>query len=182
MNLTEAYGLLAHGVIFGAMATLLPLGPLRERVALTATAVALLMGIAPVMLGLFGTPSMTLLLLALLQLANRAPSAMSYRAALALLIFALPYYATSLGLGSIDPYALGYQPSALLTALIPAGLLLWWRRQHSWLAIIGLDLLAYSSGIFANLWDALFDPLLVLLALAIVARQGTIRFIASRNR
>ena len=99
-----------------------------------------------------------------------------------LLILALCFYPLALGWGPFDPYALGYQPAPLLAALLVLGVALWWRRQHSWLAIIGLDLLAYSSGIFANLWDALFDPLLVLLALAIVARQGTIRFIASRNR
>ena len=31
MNLQAAYGLLAHGVVFGALATLLPLGELRPR-------------------------------------------------------------------------------------------------------------------------------------------------------
>ena len=36
--------------------------------------------------------------------------------------------------------------------------------------------------IFANLWDALLDPLLVLLALILVGRQGLIRFIAARRR
>lgn len=182
MNLTAAYGLLAHGLIFGALAALLPLGALRQRVVLTATATALLVGIAPAMHGLFGTPSATLLQLAILQVAGRSPSPFTKTAAASLLILALCFYPLALGWGPFDPYALGYQPAPLLAALLVLGVALWWRRQHSWLAIIGLDLLAYSSGIFANLWDALFDPLLVLLALAIVARQGAMRFIASRNR
>lgn len=65
---------------------LLPLGGLRQRAALTATALALIAGIAPVMHGTFGTPSLTLLQLALLHLANRAPSPFTYRPALGLLI------------------------------------------------------------------------------------------------
>lgn len=180
MNLLSAYGLLAHGVIFGAMFTLLPLGPLRERVALGATAVALLMGIAPVMLGLFGTPSLTLLCLALLQLADRKLSSGAFRPALALVLFALPYYATSLGMGSFDPYALGYQPSILLYALMPLGLALWWKRQDGWLLILAADLAGYASGLFVNLWEALFDPLLVLVALLVVIRQGFIRLLARK--
>jgi hypothetical protein len=59
---------------------------------------------------------------------------------------------------------------------------LWWKRLDAWLLILALDLAAYAGGLFANLWDALFDPLLVLLALALVVRQWAIRLIASRNR
>jgi len=182
MNALAAYGLLAHGLIFGALAALLPLGELRPKAALAATGLALIGGIAPIMHGAFGTPSVTLLLLALLQLANRTPSPFTYRPALGLLLFALPFYAASLGWSSFDPYALGYQPWPLLGALIPVGLALFWRKFDLWLIILAVDLAAYASGIFANLWDVLFDPLLVLLALVIVTRRQIIRFIASRNR
>lgn len=182
MNAAVAYGLLAHGLIFGALASLLPLGQLRQRAALVATALALLAGIAPVMHGIFGTPSVTLLLLAILQLAGSSPSPLSYRPAFGLLIFASLFYPTALGFGEFDPYALGYQPWALLTALIPLAAVLWWRRQNLWLLILSLDLAAYASGIFANLWDVLIDPLLILLALIIVCRQGIVRLIAVRNR
>ena len=48
--------------------------------------------------------------------------------------------------------------------------------------ILAIDLLAYASGVFANLWDVLLDPLLVLLALAIVTRHGIICLIAARRR
>jgi len=182
MNLSAAYGLLAHGLAFGALAALLPLGNMRPRAALAATAIALMVGIAPLTLAVFGPPSLTLLALVLLQLANRSPSPLSYRPALGLLAFATPFQLTALGWGPFDPYALGYQPWPLLAALLPVGLALWWKRLDVWLIILALDLLAYAGGLFANLWDALIDPLLLLLALAVVGRQWLFRFIASRRR
>lgn len=182
MNFIAAYGLLAHAVIFGALAALVPLGDLRPRVALAASTLALLVGIAPGMHAYFGAPSLTLLTLAVLQLAGKTPSPLSYRPALGLLAFAAPFYATSLSLGGFDPYALGYQPAALLAALLPIGLALWWKRLDVWLTILAIDLAGYACGLFANLWDVLLDPLLVLLALIVVGRQQVIRFIASRPR
>jgi hypothetical protein len=182
MNILAAYGLLAHAVIFGALTALVPFGDLRARVALAASTLALLVGIAPGMHAFFGTPSLTLLTLAILQLADKTPSPLGYRPALGLLAFALPFYATSLGLGGFDPYAVGYQPTLLLAALLPLGLILWWQRQDVWLAILAVDLAGYAIGVFANLWDVLLDPLLVLLALIVVLRRQAIRFIASRNR
>jgi hypothetical protein len=182
MNPAVAYGLLAHGLIFGAIVSLLPLGLLRQRAALAATALALLAGIAPVMHGIVGTPSVTLLFLAIWQLAGKTPSPLSYRPALGLVIFALLFYPAALGVGGFDPYAPGYQPWALLAGLIPVAAALWWRKQNLWLIILSLDLAAYASGIFANLWDVLIDPLLVLLALIIVCRKGIIHLIATRNR
>jgi len=182
MNIPAAYGLLAHGLIFGAMTAVLPLGEMRARVALATTTLALLVGIAPGMHGFFGTPSLTLLALAVFQLAGKTPSPLGYRPALGLLVLALPFYATALGCGSFDPYALGYQPAMLLAALLPVGLVLYWKRQDRWLLILAADLAGYASGVFANLWDVLLDPLLVLLALIIVVRQLVIRFIASRTR
>lgn len=182
MNLSAAYGLLAHALVFGALAALLPLGPLRPRAALAATASALLVGIAPFMLAIFGPPSLTLLLLALLQLANRTPSPLSYRPALCLLAFATPFLLTALGWGAVDPHALGYRPAPLVAALLPLGLVLWWKRLDTWLLILALDLLAYGGGVFANLWDALLDPLLILLAATVVARQWIVRIMAARRR
>ncbi|MDR1995330.1 hypothetical protein [Azonexus sp.] len=182
MNTLAAYGLLAHALIFGAAAALLPLGELRPRAALVATAVALLGGIAPAMHSLFGTPSLTLLQLAILQLTNRMPSPFGYRPALILLAFAALFYPAALGWGASDPYALGYQPWALLTALAPLAVALWWRRLDAWLLILAVDLAGYAGGLFVNLWDALFDPLLVLLAALIVGRRLLLRLIASRLR
>lgn len=182
MNLLAAYGLLAHAVIFGALTALVPFGELRARVALAATTLALVVGIAPGMHAFFGTPSLTLVALAVLQLADKTPSPLSYRPALGLLVFAVLFYAASLGLASFDPYAIGYQPTLPLVALLPLGLALWWKRLDVWLAILAVDLAGYASGVFANLWDVLLDPLLVLLALILVVRQWVIRLIASRLR
>ena len=180
MNALAAYGLLAHGLIFGALVSLLPLGELRARAALLATGLALVAGIAPMMHGTFGTPSLTLLQLALLQLANKTPSPLSQRPALFLFLFGLFYYPTALGLGAFDPYALGYQPWALLAALIPIAGVLWWRRQNTWLIILAIDLAGYASGLFANLWDAFFDPLLYLVAALVVGHRLALRVVASR--
>ncbi|NTV69973.1 MAG: hypothetical protein HGA71_07495 [Azonexaceae bacterium] len=182
MNFIAAYGLLAHALIFGALTALVPFGELRARVALAATTLALLVGIAPGMHAFFGTPSLTLVALAVLQLADKTPSPLRYRPALGLLVFAIPFYAASLGFGSFDPYALGYQPTLLLAALLPLGQALWWKRLDVWLVILVIDLAGYASGVFANLWDVLLDPLLVLLALIVVVRQWVIRLIASRPR
>lgn len=182
MNALAAYGLLAHALLFGALTTLVPFGEMRARVALAATTLALLVGMAPGMHAWFGTPSITLLTLAILQLAERPPSPLGYRPALGLLAFALPYYAAALGFGGFDPYALGYQPGPLLALALPLGLALWWKRQDSWLLILAADLAGYASGVFANLWDVLLDPLLVLLALLVVLRRQVLRFIASRRR
>ena len=175
MNALAAYGLLAHGLIFGALVSLLPLGELRARAALLATGLALVAGIAPMLHGVFGAPSLTLLQLAVLQLAKQTASPFSQRPALFLVIFGLLFYPTALGLGTFDPYALGYQPWMLLAAITPVAGALWWRGQHVWLIILAIDLAGYASGLFANLWDALFDPLLFLLALFSVAYRLTQR-------
>ncbi len=182
MNALSAYGLLAHGLIFGALASLLPLGMLRPKAALTATAIALIAGIAPIMHAVFGTPSVTLLVLAVLHLPTRPLAPLGYRGALGLLAGAALFYPMALGWGSFDPYALGYRPLLLLGLLALAGAFLWWRRAHLWLAILAVDLAAYASGLFNNLWDVLFDPLLVLLAAGIVGRHHLHAFIAARRR
>ena len=182
MSLTAAYGLLAHALIFGALLAQRPLGLLQPRVGLAATALALLVGIAPLLHGWFGPPSLTLLQLALLQLAGRS-SPLSLRPAGGLLVCIVGVYGLALvGSAPFDPYRLGFQPSALLAALLAVGLLLYWRRRYDWLLILAVDLFAYAAGLFANLWDALLDPLLGLLALGVVARHGLQRVNASRRR
>lgn len=179
MSPTAIYGFLTHGIVFGAFVALLPLGSKRRILALAAIPVALVAGIASFMHGIIGTPSLTLLALAIWQLAGRTPSPLAYRPALILIAFALPFYAMALGLGPLDPYAIGYQPLPLLAASIPLAALLWWRRLDCWLLILALDLAGYASGLFSNLWDVLFDPLLVLVALAVVIGQHVRSSVAS---
>jgi hypothetical protein len=171
MSATALYGFLAHGIIFGAFVMLLPLGDRRRILAFAAIPVALATGIASFMHGFVGTPSLTLLILAVWQLAAVKPAPLTDRPALALLAFAMPFYAMALGLGPLDPYAPGYQPLPLLAASLPLAALLWWRHLDGWLLILALDFAGYASGLFANLWDVLFDPLLVFVALAVVIRH-----------
>jgi hypothetical protein len=99
------------------------------------------------------------------------PAPLTFRPALILLALAIPFYAMALGLGPLDPYTPGYQPLPLLTISLPLAALLWWRRLDYWLLILALDLAGYASSLFANLWDALFDPLLAIVALAVVVRH-----------
>lgn len=182
MNLSAAYGLLAHGLLFGALSALLPLGRFRNRVALAATTLSLLTGMAPIMLAVFGPPSVTLLALGVLQLAGLQPSPLTRWPALALLGTAAGVFAAGAGWLGGELYAAGYQPWPLLAALLPVGLALYWKRQALWLLILAIDLLAYAGGLFANLWSALVDPLLVVLAVAVAVRGWVLPFIASRRR
>ena len=182
MNVDAAYGLLAHGLLFGALVTLVPLGTLRTRAALAATALSLLVGIAPIMLAIFGPPSTTLLVLAVLQLAGQQPPPLGRLPALAVIGVATGLSVSASAIVPGDLYALGYQPWPLLAALLPLGIALWWKRQMVWLLILSIDLLAYTGGLFANLWQALIDPLLVVLALAVALRGPLAGLIASRRR
>lgn len=182
MNLAAAYGLLAHGLLFGALAALLPLGQFRNRVALATTTLALATGIAPIMLAVFGPPSVTLLALAVLQLAGYQPAPLTRWPALVLLGTAgCLFVSDTTWLGS-TMYAVGYQPWPVLAALLAVGLALAWKGQTLWLLILAIDLLAYAGGLFANLWSALGDPLLALLAALVAARGWVLPFIASRRR
>lgn len=179
MNLQAAYGLLAHGVVFGALATLLPLGELRPRAALAATAIALLAGIAPWLNASFGPPSISLLIIAIHALLPTRTTPMDQSAARVLLLAGLAMYG-SLPLTGFDLYALGLQPRPLLAALLPIGLTLWLRQRNDWLQILCLAMLAYAAGLFPNLWQALLDPLLLLLALIQAIRRLMIGWLARR--
>lgn len=183
MTPLAAYGLLAHGILCGALVSLLPLGHLRPRAALIGTSIALLAGLAPVLHAWFGPPSITLLLLALLHLPGKVRSPLGYPGALAVLLFAALFYPAALGgWGSFDPYAAGYQPHWLLLALGGLALFLWWRQAGLWLLILAGDLAIWLTGIFPNLWDVLLDPLLVLLCAAIVVRRHAARWFSARRR
>jgi hypothetical protein len=182
MTLEAAYGLLGQALVFGALGSLLPLGELRGRAGLAATTIALFAGIAPAMHGFFGAPSLTLLQLALLQLANRPAAPLAIRSNLFLMAFFALFYSASLGWGPFDPYALGYQPWALLAALVPVAFALWWRRLDTALLILAVDLAGYALGLFDNLWDALVDPLLALMILAQLARPAVLWLIATVRR
>ncbi len=171
MNAAAIYGWLAHAIIFGALVSLLPLGAQRRHIGLAAVPLALLAGIATLMHGFAGPPSATLLALAVWQLACRDASPLGRRPAWLVIGFAAVFYPLALGLGPFDPYAIGYQPWPLLLACGALAAALWRWRRNDWLLILALALAGYAGGLFANLWDALVDPLLVLVALVVTIRQ-----------
>jgi len=181
VNATAIYGWLAHGVVLGALVSLLPLGGARRYLAWAALPLALVSEGAVLLHGFAGTPSVTLLALAGWQLLGRALSPLGRRPAWIIIGFAVLFYPLALGLGPFDPYAIGYQPWPLLAAGLLLGMLLWRQRRDDWLFILGAGLAAYAGGLFVNLWDALVDPLLVLAAVAVVVRQRILGRSAGSN-
>ena len=171
MNAAALYGWLAHGIVLGALVSLLPLGSARIALAWAAVPLALFSGGAALLHGFAGQSSVTLLALAIWRLVGHPPTPLGKRPAWIVIGHAALFYPLALGLGPIDPYAIGYQPWPLLLACLPLAALLWRQRRDDWLLVLGAGLAAYAGGLFVNLWDALLDPLLVLTALAVVVRQ-----------
>ena len=178
MTLAATYGLLAWGMILGSIAGFLPLDDKkRQQYLLAGTAIAMF-GLAPSFHGAFGAPSLTLLQIALWRQFRPEGSAplLSPKVATGLLGWAAVFYPTALGFSPVDPYALGYAawPVALLT--LPLAALAWRQGRPAWLVILGIDLLGYAAGLFGNLWDALADPVLVVLALLVAAVHQVRRY------
>jgi hypothetical protein len=100
------------------------------------------------------------------------------RARLALLTFvaiaALALYPMALGVGSIDPYRLGYGSPWLLGGLFVLALAAWFNRLDFVAWCIALATLAWTVRWYesSNLWDYLLDPLVSLYALGDFAIRG----------
>jgi hypothetical protein len=153
----------------GAAVTLAPL-PRRQAVGWL-VAIAAFFSIAPILHGALGAPSFTLTQLAALRLSGRDRPISSCRSVAALpAALAAVLYPLSLGLGSFDPFDLGYRPLPLLLAAAPLGFWLAWRRQKAALTLLGFDLLAYATGLFDNLWSACMDPLVIILSIFALLR------------
>lgn len=174
--MTALYGLLACGLLLGAAASRLPLERHnRRRLALAVFALAFIPlgeeSAAIFLHGVIGAPSFTLAQLALLAALNRPLPAVSKGVLAVLIAAAGAFYALALGVGPLDPYGFGYRTPALPLLLLAPAWWLWRRGEYGWVAILAFDLAAYAGGLFANLWDALFDPLLVLVAVAALMRR-----------
>lgn len=120
---------------------------------------------------LWGDPSITTLQLLALSLLGR-PASIGRRPAAALAIFGIAFYVLALGLGDTDPYRIGYSAAPLVIVLAGAAASNWWRGQPLYLWLLTIDLVAFGFGLTEsrNLWDALFDPLLVAAAAVIALR------------
>jgi hypothetical protein len=178
LSAAALYNLVSASLLVGAGVSLLPV-PAR-RLAGVLAAIVSLFTLAPAVAGLVGPPSATLTQVALLQLCGQKDLiARETIAALLLVILALMFYPLSLGFGPFDPFDIGYRPKLILVAMIPIGIALIVYRKHVLLLIGAIDLLAYALGLFDNLWSALFDPILVIVCCACLAKTAACRWIGS---
>jgi hypothetical protein len=176
LSAAALYNLVAASLLVGACVSMLPI-PARMPAGLLAAIVSLFT-LAPAVAGLVGPPSVTLTQVALLQLCGQKDLiARETIAAAVLVTIALIFYPLALGLGPFDPFDIGYRPKLLLVAMIPIGIALIVHRKHVLLLIGAVDLLAYALGLFENFWSVLFDPVLVLLCCAHLARMAACRFV-----
>lgn len=140
-----------QGRLFAAAGAALALVPLADGVSA-----------AMALRALWGDPSVTTLQLLALSLAGR-PANIGRAPAAALGLFGIAFYPLALGLGDFDPYRLGYAAWPLLAVLGAAALVAWRRGHPLYLWLLAVDLAVFALGLpeSGNLWDVLFDPLLV---------------------
>jgi hypothetical protein len=139
--------------------------------------------------GVFGDFSMTHALWALIALNNRIlgrqliviPQRQKLTVALLLATLAVAFYPSALGAVDFDLYRLGFDPFTLLVVLAVVAWLAWQMRQYFLLASIVTAVLAFHFQLLesSNLWDYLFDPMLVLYCIAWLT-STLLRFVFSR--
>lgn len=87
---------------------------------------------------------------------------------------ALTLYPLALGIGSFDPYRLGYGDPWFLGGLLALALAAWFARLPFIALCIAFAVLAWAIGWYesTNLWDYLLDPLVSLYALFAIVLWG----------
>jgi hypothetical protein len=92
------------------------------------------------------------------------PQRQKLTVALSLVTLATCFYPSALGATEFDMYRLGFEPVSLLIALAVIALLAWQLREYFLLASIVTAVFAFRFQLLesTNLWDYLFDPLLVI--------------------
>ena len=101
-----------------------------------------------------------------------------FKRRLILFLGMLCFYVLALSAGSFDPYAYGYQPWVILAAM--SAWVAWRGRATAGITLLlGVDLAVYALHGMAsdNLWDYLFDPILM-----IVLGISLIRPLMSRRK
>lgn len=164
MSAVALYGLISISLVIGACVASFPI-PWRRQAGIAVVAAAA-PTVAPFLHTLFGQISLSLTQIAVFQLIAPSNTLLTKDNAgsAVLVIFALIFYPLALGWGPFDPFGVGYQPHLVLLVLVPFGLFLWHRQEQILLLMITVDLAGYGLGLFSNLWNALFDPVLVTLA------------------
>ena len=164
------------------LARLLPPGHRGLVLLLTLAALIPFDGVSTLMAtrGLWGDPSITSLQLVLLALVGARPASLciDWKAPALIATFGIGFYVLALGSGDVDPYRWGYQPAIPVFVLALAALYFWRRGQSLWLWLLSFDLLAFALGLpeSTNLWDTLFDPLLILACGMLALRNGLAQF------
>ena len=189
-GLTDLAGLAGLAVALAAACMAMPLsGRKRSALAILAVILALLpLGELPpaaYVRGVTGDLSITTVVLLLRFALGRqfGWSALEARSRLALQILiactALALYPLALGIGSFDPYRLGFGNPWLVGALSLAALAAWRARLLPVALCIALVLLAWALGWHesGNAWDTLLDPLLSVWALAALVLHGARRLL-----
>ncbi len=76
------------------------------------------------------------------------------------------FYPLALGLGTFDPYRLGYEPAGLSVALLLLSVTAWFGRMRDLAVLLPLPLLAFNLHLLesSNLWDYLLDPVIFVYA------------------
>lgn len=176
--MTAWFGLLTCALLLGAVAACWPAPPHNRRINAALVAAAALLPLpggdsaAMWLHALIGTPSAMLAQLAVLACLGCRPVALEKPIVLAFVLLATEFYALALGIGQADVYGIGFRNPLLVVAIFPIGLWFWHTGKTSWLLLLAVALLAYACGGYANLWDALFDPLLVLISLIYLLRRN----------
>jgi len=173
----DLFGLAGSAIVAAAVLLAVP-GAARLHRARPALAVAAALAVALVpvgglplagfLRGVVGDLSVPTTLLLLLRLLRPGlalePMGATSRAALQASAGALglALYPMTLGLGSYDPYRLGFGDPRLLGALAVLAALALGARLHLPAALLSLAVLAWAAGLgeSRNLWDYLLDPLL----------------------
>ena len=169
---TDVTGLAGSALAVAALALQLPpLKRLASRSRVIAAAAVMLVSLIPLgalplagylrgAIGDLSIPSLLLLANFIARDVWRAPAGKTSLLAL-IALAALLFYPLALGVGSFDPYRLGYGHDGLLAALLLLALAAAWLRVY-WVAVaVALAVLAWSAGWYEspNLWDYLMDPL-----------------------
>ena len=108
-----------------------------------------------------------------------------HRLALLLMIVlgALALYPMALGVGSFDPYRLGYGSSQFVAMLLLLALVAWFWKFTLIALCVAFATIAWAVGWYEsdNLWDYLLDPFVSIYALAAIVVYA-VKAVAQRDR